>query len=104
MLEGLGKQWHAVRADAPGTRFRKRHERRRKERKSAAVRVGWTALAVVLVLVGIVAMPLPGPGFIPLGLGVALLAEESLWLARAADRTEVAVRRLLGRARRAAGR
>jgi putative transmembrane protein PGPGW len=97
MLESLRKQWRAFRADPPGERFQLRHERRRKARRTLAVRLAWIGFAVFLVGVGIVLVPAPGPGFLVILFGAALLAEESLLVARGLDRAEVWVRSLFGK-------
>ena len=57
------------------------------------------ALAGVLTLVGFVLIFVPGPAFVFLGLAAALLAEESLAVARALDWTEVKIRRAVRRIR-----
>jgi uncharacterized protein (TIGR02611 family) len=95
MIRSLKEQWRALRQAPPGKRFHQRYERRKQERKSPAARVAWTALAVLLVVVGIIALPLPGPGFIPIGIGLALLAQESAAVARFCDRAELAIRKLV---------
>ena len=95
MIRSLKEQWRELRRAPPGKRFCQRYERRARERKSPAARIGWSALAVVLILLGIVFLPLPGPGFIPIGLGLALLAQESAVVARFCDRAELAIRKLV---------
>ena len=95
MIRKLREQWRELRRAPPGKRFFLRYERRKRERKSPVARIGWTALAVVLIIAGIIALPLPGPGFIPIGIGLALLAQESAAVARFCDRTELAIRKLI---------
>ncbi len=95
MIRKLKAQWHELRRAPPGKRFRLRHEKRASERKSPAARFGWSAVAVVLIAAGIIALPLPGPGFIPIGVGLALLAQESASVARFCDRAELAIRKLV---------
>ena len=95
MIRKLQEQWRELRRAPPGKRFRMRHELRARQRTSAAARIGWSALAILLILIGIVALPLPGPGFVPLGAGLALLAQESESVARFCDRAELAIRRLV---------
>lgn len=95
MIRKLKEAWHELRSAPPGKRFCQRYERRARERKSPASRIGWSVLAVVLIIVGIIALPLPGPGFIPIGVGLALLAQESAAVARFCDRAELAIRKLV---------
>lgn len=49
---------------------------------------------------GLVFLAIPGPGLVVLGAGFALVARESLWVARMLDRLELAVRPLFLRLRR----
>jgi hypothetical protein len=95
MIRKLREQWRELRRAPPGKRFFLRYERRKRERKSSAARIGWSVLAAVLIIVGIIWLPLPGPGFVPIGLGLALLAQESAGVARFCDRAELAIRRLV---------
>lgn len=95
MLGNLKQRWRHVRSDPPGQRFRKYYERRAKDRGSPFVRIAWSLVALMLILAGIVAIPLPGPGFIVIGVGLALLAGESLMIAKLCDQAELAIRRLL---------
>ena len=93
MIRKLKEQWRELRAAPPGKRFRLRYERRATERKTPGARIAWTALAVVLILAGIVALPLPGPGMVVIAAGLALLAQESLTVAKLCDRLELAIRK-----------
>jgi hypothetical protein len=93
MFRKLKTQWRELRAAPPGRRFRQRYERRAAERKTPAARIVWSALAVILILAGIVALPLPGPGTLVIAAGLALLAQESLTVARFCDRVELAIRK-----------
>lgn len=89
--------WRELWRDAPGRRFARRYERLRGQARGRAGRVLRGLLGMVLVAVGIVFMPLPGPGFVPVLVGAALLAGESLRVARWLDRAELRVRGWLGR-------
>jgi hypothetical protein len=95
MIGKLKDQWRDLLSAPPGKRFRMRHERRASERKSPAARIGWSVLAIVLIVIGIIWLPLPGPGFVPIALGLALLAQESASVARFCDRAELAIRKLV---------
>ena len=89
--------WRELWRDAPGQRFARRHERLRGQGRGPAARFLRGVLGWLLVVVGLIFMPLPGPGFVPVLLGAALLAGESLSIARWLDRAELRVRGWLGR-------
>ena len=93
MLRRLKAQWRELVKAPPGKRFRLRYERRAGERKTPFARFGWSALALLLVVGGIAALPLPGPGTVVIAVGLALLAQESLTVAKLCDRLEVAIRK-----------
>lgn len=88
--------WH----DPPGKRFSRRYERLRGNQDGLARRILRWFAAVVLIVVGVVLLPLPGPGFVPLGIGGALLAGESRGVADWLDRLELRGRALWARWRR----
>ena len=96
MFAGLRKQWASFRKDPPGSRFRLRYERRRHHRRGPMVRIAWSIIGATVVVIGMVLMPAPGPGIPVVLLGGAILAEESLYVARALDWCEL---RLRGRPR-----
>jgi hypothetical protein len=81
----------------PGRRFEERYWRKRDARHRGLKRFAWIAGGVLLLVVGLFFSVLPGPGIPFLLLGFACLAQESLAVARALDRLEVSVRRLLPR-------
>jgi hypothetical protein len=81
----------------PGRRFEEHYWRKRHAQRAGAKRVAWIAAGVLLLVLGLVFSVLPGPGFLFLLAGLALIAQESLPVARALDRLELAVRRLLRR-------
>ena len=93
----LRAAWRRFRDAEPGTRFRKQYEANQKSRQSRWTRPAWIVLGGVVVLIGFVALPAPGPGTLVIAGGAALLARESLMVARALDALEVRIRRLLGR-------
>jgi hypothetical protein len=93
MIRKLKEQWRALRDAPPGRRFSLRYEHRAKKRETPAARIAWSALALLLVLAGIVALPLPGPGTVVIAVGLALLAQESLTVAKLCDRLELAIRK-----------
>lgn len=97
-MGSLRSAWRGFRDAEPGTRFEQQHESNQKSRKSRRwARPVWILLGVVVVLIGFVALPAPGPGMLVIAGGAALLARESLLVARLLDGLEVRIRRLLGR-------
>ena len=93
MLRKLRQQWKAMNAARPGRRFQIRYHQRRHMRASAL----WTPLYVMvgslLFVLGLTMLVAPGPGLIVLFVGAALIAQESLVVARALDRSEIGGRR-----------
>jgi hypothetical protein len=99
MLEGLRGRWRRLKAGQPGTRFQRQYRENRESRKSGWQRWGSAAAAAGLILVGVVLLFVPGPGILFIGAGGAVLARESLVVARALDWVEVRGRRLWQRVR-----
>ena len=93
MFRKLTQQWKAAAEARPGKRFQARYRQRRDMRASAL----WTPLYVIvgsaLFVLGLTMLVAPGPGLIVLFVGAALVAQESLVVARGLDRTEVGIRR-----------
>ena len=77
----------------PGRRFQERYRRMHDGKASAWKRCGLFCAGIVLTLVGIFFLAVPGPGIPILVIGLALVAQESVTLARWLDRTEVRLRR-----------
>lgn len=89
--------WKAFFRDRAGERFAHRYER---SRDHGPVRRGLSLVGgALLVVVGVILMPLPGPGILIAAFGGAMMAGQSLRIARALDAAEVGVRRLLRRKR-----
>lgn len=78
-------------------RFERQYRSNQQSRKSQWSRRLSIGLGIIVVLLGLVALPAPGPGVLVIGLGAALLARESLWVAQRLDQAEVKLRRLLRR-------
>ena len=97
MLETIKCSWQRFKADPPGKRFqlqfKRRHEVARTPLQKALVLGG----GVLLTAVGILLFFLPGPGVLFVLLGAALIAQQSLTVARALDWTEIRLRKLLTR-------
>ena len=77
----------------PGRRFQERYRRMHSKNTSAWKRCAFFAAGIVLTLVGTFFLAVPGPGLPILVVGLALIAQESVTLARLLDRTEVRLRR-----------
>ena len=101
MFGKLRRQWQDLVRAKPGERFRNRYYGRKEERPSPLVKCIYVVLGILLMLAGIVLMPAPGPGMVVVLFGAAMLARESLVVARACDSTELKVRTWLRRVRRA---
>lgn len=95
MLKALGKQTQTFRRSPPGQRFEARYRAAQKgEDKHAVVwQVVRIVIALVAIVVGVLASLVPGvPGFVFIIAAGALLAAESLVIARGLDRAEVKLR------------
>ena len=101
MFGKLRRQWHDIVTARPGRRFQNRYYGRKKRRANPLVKIVYVVVGVALLLAGIVLLPAPGPGALVVLVGAAMLAEESLLVARACDSAELRMRALLGWARRA---
>ena len=96
----MKERWRALRSAPAGERFQRRFHARRLVRKRGLSRVlaifGGTAVLVA----GAVMLVAPGPGILVFALGAALVAEESLWMARLLDRSELRIRNLISTLRK----
>jgi hypothetical protein len=102
MFAKFQHQWQALRTSRPGHRFRDRYERNQSSKDGLKLfwRVVRIAVAAGLVVVGLGFMFIPGPATLFFVIAAALLATDSLPLAKLLDWTEVKTRRLGARARR----
>jgi uncharacterized membrane protein HdeD (DUF308 family) len=75
----------------PGRRFQELYERRAP--RSILKRWGRLLGGVLLCLAGLVMLVAPGPGILILLIGGALMAQESVAVARVLDRAELRIRR-----------
>ncbi len=92
MFEQLKDRWQRFRARKPGHRFVETYNEGRRGKRSTAGHIGRLIAGVLLSVVGVVLMPAPGPGMLVVVLGLALLAHESLTVARILDAAELRVR------------
>lgn len=102
MPVSIRRQWHHFTATPHGRRFQTRHRLRRARKYGVLRRFLISGLGVLLILAGVVMLVLPGPGILALVIGAALIAEESLLVARFLDRLDVWIseRLIAWRARR----
>ena len=77
----------------PGRRFQERYRRKHAEHGSAWKRCGFVCAGIVLTIIGVFFLAVPGPGIPILAVGLALIAQESVTMARWLDRTELRLRR-----------
>jgi hypothetical protein len=77
----------------PGRRFQDRYRRKHAQNTSAWKRCAWFCAGILLTIVGVILLAFPGPGILVGAVGLALLAQESVTLARWLDRTELRLRR-----------
>jgi hypothetical protein len=92
--------WDRFVHSTPGRRFRDRYRRKRKAKGSALKRWAFVGGGMALALVGLFFMAVPGPGIPILAVGLALVAQESVAMARLLDRTELRLRWLWRRVRK----
>jgi hypothetical protein len=94
LVASLKRRWQTFRNDPPGTRFQERYRRHRAHRQSAAARLAIFVGGVVLLAAGVFFMLVPGPGIPIAAAGAAMMASESLRVARALDWLELRARRI----------
>ena len=96
MLAELRKHWRIFKNGRPGSRFQKLYEARKES--GGPARIAFLAVGILLFAGGVVLLVIPGPGLPLIAFGAALLAQQSLWLARLLDRAEPILRRLVRKA------
>lgn len=95
MFDRLKSQLAALRRSRPGHRFQDRYERNRASHNALKVlwRIVRVAIAAGFVALGVVFMFIPGPAIAFYAIAGALLATDSLPVAKALDWVEVRSRR-----------
>jgi uncharacterized protein (TIGR02611 family) len=88
----LKHEWQLLMKSPPGRRFIDRYHRRRHQQSTKVGRALSIFLGAVFLTAGLVMLFVPGPGTLALLVGVALLAEQSQWMARALDWLELKIR------------
>jgi len=99
MIERARENWRRFKEAMPGRRFQEHHYRHQQSSSGRSyLRVFFGIAGGLLVVAGgVVAVPGPGPGWLIILLGLAMVAGESLVLARLLDRVEMRLRSLAGR-------
>ena len=97
MLQHIKALWTRLARLEPGRRFETFHREQRS--KPAAVKVAFFVAAFACLAAGVVFALIPGPAILFFALGGALLATQSLWVARWLDRGEARVRSTLASVR-----
>lgn len=100
MLETLKREWRTFRSERVGTRFQRYYRRRAARPSGQLTRIAVMLAGAILAVVGLVMILLPGPGLLTMLLGIALMAGESLTVARLFDRANLVLERGLARMRR----
>ena len=85
MIDELKKPWRVFRDAKPGKRFEKLHD----ARSDSPPPIVSYAAGAVLLAGGVVLLLIPGPGLFLIAFGGALIARQSLWLAKRLDRFEL---------------
>jgi len=90
-LSGFMEEWRALKSSRPGHRFQDRHKRIKNsgDENGVGARVRRLVIAVVSFVIGAVLTVIPGPAVVFFLITAALLASESLRLARWLDIGEV---------------
>jgi hypothetical protein len=88
------QHFRAIQQGKPGKRFQAHYKHEKQARRSSTGRLVRLVLGLALVGVGLVFCVIPGPGLPIVFVGGALLASESLIVARAMDWAELRVRAL----------
>lgn len=95
MVAKIKQKWHELKVLPPGTRFEAFHEEQRHQ--PLWVKVAFLGGALVSFVIGVILAFIPGPAVVFFALTGALLATQSMWVARLLDRGEVKGRKLLER-------
>ncbi len=86
--------WQDFKKSQPGERFEDFYRKRQADRSSRFPwkRILYVFLGIILSLGGVVLLGMPGPGLLVMALGLALVAGESLTLAKGMDKLELLLR------------
>lgn len=89
---GLAMRFRRFKRDTPGLRFERRYQATRAAGHGAAYKTLMFSAGVMLLSAGLVMLVAPGPGILVSVFGATLLAQQSLFLARLLDRSELRLR------------
>jgi hypothetical protein len=89
MFAALKRRMRRFAAAPSGTRFRAHYERVKKAHPSALRTMLAIGVGMILLAAGLAMLVLPGPGILVGTIGAALLAGESLFMARLLDRIDL---------------
>lgn len=89
-FDGIRRELRQLRADRPGRRFERGHERQRADKR--ALRWFLIGLGIFLIFAGALTFWIPGPNFLIVFVGLALVAAQWRFVARQLDRGEVVAR------------
>lgn len=96
MFDNLRTNWRLLINTQPGMRFKERYFRLKQQpdRRSSFIRFLHILSGLVIIFIGIVFWFIPGPGWAMIFIGAAILARESLIIARILDWLEVLLRNI----------
>ncbi|MBB5036829.1 hypothetical protein [Prosthecobacter dejongeii] len=91
----ISSLWQDFKKSQPGERFEDFYRQRQADRSSSFPwkRILYVFLGIILSMGGVVLLGMPGPGLLVIALGLALVAGESLTLAKGMDKLELQLRK-----------
>jgi UPF0716 family protein affecting phage T7 exclusion len=95
MLRHLKQSWQGFKTGLPGRRFQQQFRLRQRFRSGAARKALLITAGILLAAAGVFLLFVPGPGIITLLIGAVLIAQQSSLAARAFDRIEIRLRKLI---------
>src|SRR5262245_35168706 len=87
MLSDLRTSWTMLQNGRPGERFERFYRARKWTRDES--RIVFLAVGILLLVVGVILLFMPVPGLLLIAFGGALVAQQSLWMARLLDEIEL---------------
>jgi hypothetical protein len=96
LLQEIRQNWRLFRLSVPGRRFQDWYWhrcRRRTSNQSSHRKLLTLLVGLLIAAAGVVLLVTPGPGWLVIAVGGAVLAGESLWVARFCDAQELRLRR-----------
>ena len=92
----LRRRWQRIKQIPPGKRFQERYYYRQNKRqqRSRLQKIALMLFGVAVILVGMFLWFVPGPGWLTIFVGAAIIAGESLTVARLLDWVEVKLRKV----------